>query len=105
MGEGRIDRAALDAGNSVPLARSVPVLATAVEDMIRLRFASDPPLRMPLETQRLAATGAKVDVRALFDYLDELKRSIPGPSSALRADIQWHGLLADAAETGRNRYN
>jgi len=105
MGEGRIDRASLDAGNAVPLARSIPVLATAVEDMIRLRFASDPPLRMPLEAQRLAGTGARVDVRALFDYLDELRRSIPGPSSALRADIQWHGLLADAAETGRNRYN
>ena len=105
MGQGRIDRASLDAGNAVPLTRSVPVLATAVEDMIRLRFASDPPLRMPLEAQRLAESGARVDVRALFDYLDELRRSMPGPSSALRADIQWHGLLADAAETGRSRRN
>lgn len=102
--EGRIDRGALDAGNALPLARSVPVLATAVEDMIRLRFASDPPLRMPLERQRLSAAAAKVDVRALFDYLDELRRSMPGPSSALRPDIQWHGLLADAAQTGRGAY-
>lgn len=105
MSEGRIDRAALDAGNELPLARSIPVLATAVEDMIRLRFGADPPLRMPLERERLAAAGAKVDVRALFHYLDELRRSIPGPSSALRADIQWHGLLADAAETGRHKDN
>lgn len=105
LGAGRIDRGAIDAGSALPLGRSVPVLATAVEDMIRLRFASDPPLRMPLERQRLGEAAAKVDVRALFDYLDELRRSIPGPSSALRADIQWHGLLADAAETGRSRYN
>ncbi len=105
LGEGRIDRTAIDAGSALPLARCVPVLATAVEDMIRLRFSSDPPLRMPLERQRLGAAAAKVDVRALFDYLDELRRSMPGPSSALRADIQWHGLLADAAETGRSRYN
>lgn len=105
LGEGRIDRGAIDAGSALPLARSVPVLVTAVEDMIRLRFASDPPLRMPLERRRLGDAAAKVDVRALFDYLDELRRSIPGPSSALRADIQWHGLLADAAETGRGRYN
>ncbi|MFW5970251.1 MAG: DNA polymerase III subunit delta' [Halofilum sp. (in: g-proteobacteria)] len=105
LGEGRIDRASLDAGNAVPLAQSIAVLAAAVEDMIRLRLASDPPLRMPMERQRLSGTAAKVDVRALFDYLDELRRSVPGPSSALRADIQWHGLLADAAETGRNRHN
>lgn len=105
LGEGRIERGAIEAGSAHPLARSVPVLATAVEDMIRLRFASDPPLRMPLERERLGRAASKVDVRALFDYLDELRRSIPGPSSALRADIQWHGLLADAAETGRGRYN
>jgi DNA polymerase-3 subunit delta' len=104
LGEGRVERGALEAGSALPLARTVPVLATAVEDMIRLRFASDPPLRMPLERQTLAAAAAKVDVRALFDYLDELRRSMPGPSSALRADIQWHGLLADAAETGRGRH-
>jgi len=105
LGEGRIDRGAIDAGSALPLSRSIPVLATAVEDMIRLRSASDPPLRLPLERRRLGEAAAKVDVRALFDYLDELRRSIPGPSSALRADIQWHGLLADAAETGRGRRN
>lgn len=105
LGDGRIDRSAIDAGSALPLARSIPVLATAVEDMIRLRFASEPPLRMPLERQRLGEASSRVDVRALFDYLDELRRSIPGPSSALRADIQWHGLLADAAETGRGRHN
>jgi hypothetical protein len=45
-----------------------------------------------------------VDVRALFQYLDALQRSLPGPSSALRADIQWPGLLADAGATRRGNH-
>ena len=101
--DGRVTPDAIAAGARVPLRTSVPLLVAAVEDIIRLRLAPEPRLRLSGERQRLAAAGAGVDVVALFHYLDELKRSIPGPSSALRADIQWQGLLADAAETGRSR--
>ena len=103
LGDGRVAPEAIAAGARVPLRTSVPLLISAVEDIIRLRLAPEPRLRLPGERQRLSAAGAGVDVAALFHYLDELKRSIPGPSSALRADIQWQGLLADAAETGRSR--
>ena len=101
--KGRVGADALAAGSGVPLARSVPLLITAVEDVIRLRQAPGTATRLPRHRDRLATAGSGLDVRALFDYLGQLRRSVPGPSSSLRADIQWHGLLAEAAETGRQR--
>jgi len=100
--DGHADPEAIAAGAQVPLASSVAVLVVAVQDMIRLRLATDPPLRLPQARTVLERAAVGVDVRALFQYLDALQRSLPGPSSALRADIQWPGLLADAAATRRD---
>ncbi len=100
---GRVDADAVNAGSGVALGRSVALLITAVEDIIRLRHAPGAGVRLPRHRERLAAAGAGVDVRALFDYLGQLQRSVPGPSSALRGDIQWQGLLAEAAAAGRHR--
>lgn len=94
----------LDAGTNLPLAISVPALARAVEDLVRLAMAGDaPPLRREDRRARMSRLVGRVDVGALFGYLDTIYRSNPGPSSSLRSDIQFEGLLADAAAIGRSR--
>lgn len=101
---GVVTAESLDAGTRLPLATTVPALARAVEDLVRLAMAgADGPLRREDRRARMSAVAARLDVGALFGYLDEVYRSIPGPSSSLRADIQFEGLLADAAAIGRSR--
>ncbi len=83
------------------LSVSVPALSAAVEDMLRLRYApATSRLRWPERRGRMQALVTQLDGPALFDYLDALYRSIPGPSSSLRSDTQYLGLLADAAAIG-----
>jgi hypothetical protein len=72
--------------------------------MIRMRIETEPHLRLPQARTALEREAAGVAVRALFQYSHGLQRSLPGPSSALRADIQWPGLLADAAATRRDSH-
>lgn len=84
--------------SGLPLQTSLPVLSTVVSDLIRLRTADATTERLhhPDHRQRMQDVAARLDVRAMFHYLDELNRAIPGPSSALRPDMQMQGLLADA---------
>lgn len=101
---GLVTPESLAAGSGLPLATSAPALARAVEDLIRLGMAGDGrPLRREDRRARMSALAGRVDVGALFGYLDEVYRSIPGASSSLRSDIQFEGLLADAAAIGRSR--
>lgn len=91
-------------GAGLPLAACAHALAGAVEDLIRLRMAGDErPLRREDRRRRMRALAGGLDAGALFGYLDEVYRSIPGPSSSLRPEIQFEGLLADAAALGRAR--
>lgn len=85
------------------LQTSLPVLSTVISDMIRLRTADAAVERLhhPDHRQRMQHIAARLDVRAMFHYLDELNRAVPGPSSALRPDMQMQGLLADATELRR----
>lgn len=96
---GQVTPEAQRMGARIALAEAVPLLITAVEDMIRLKLRPDGPVRLPHHRERLATASRRVDARALFDYRGQASRSLPGPSSALRADIQWQGLLAAAAAT------
>lgn len=101
---GSVPPEGLEAGTGLPLATSVPALARAVEDLLRLAMAGDgPPLHREDRRTRMRALAGGLDAGALFEYLDQLYRSIPGPSSSLRSDIQFEGLLADAAAIGRSR--
>ncbi len=86
-----------------PLAASVPLLATVITDLIRIRVAGDVArdLHHPAQRERLERVAARLDALALFHYLDELNRAVPGPSSALRPDMQIEGLLADATAVRR----
>lgn len=76
---------------------SVRAWIAAIEDLIRLGTDGEAPLRHFGHRDRLLALAPRLDARALFDYLDGLYRSMPGPSSALREDAQLEGLLAEAA--------
>lgn len=82
-----------------PLASSIPLLATVIADLIRIRVAGDVArdLHHPARRKRLEGVARQLDVPALFHYLDQLNRAVPGPSSALRPDMQLEGLLADAS--------
>lgn len=84
--------------SGLSLQAGLPVLSTVVSDLIRLRTADAAAERLqhPEHRQRMQAVAARLDVRAMFHYLDELNRAVPGPSSALRPDMQMQGLLADA---------
>jgi len=96
--QGGVGPADVAACGRMSLAQIVPLLASAVEDVVRLAHnpaAAD--LRHPEQRERMARLARGLDVRSLFDYLDELYRSVPGASSSLRADLQFQGLLADAA--------
>lgn len=81
----------------VPLDDIVRAWIIVVEDLLRLMHAPRGAVRLPDRHEELAAATRQVDERRLFDYLDTLYRSLPGPSSALRAPMQIEGLLADAA--------
>jgi len=72
-----------------------------IEDLLRLRRHPAARVRLPARRDELATLAPRLDERRLFDYLDELYRSIPGPSSALRAPMQIQGLLVDAAGMSR----
>lgn len=85
------------------LGDSVRAWIVTVEDMVRLRHAPDADLRLPARREELQAVALQVDVVRLFDYLEALYRSIPGPSSSLRESMQIQGLLADAAQVGAGR--
>lgn len=95
--------------SGLSLQASLPVLSAVMSDLIRLRTAdaASERLQHPEYRQRMQAVAARLDVRAMFHYLDELNRAVPGPSSALRPDMQMQGLLADATglrlATGPNR--
>jgi DNA polymerase-3 subunit delta' len=85
-----------------PLASTVPALTATIEDLLRLVHAPHRArLRRPHWRQRMEALVGRLDAAALFDYLDRAYRSVPGPSSSLRSDSQFLGLLADAAEVAR----
>ncbi len=80
----------------------VTALIATVEDLIRLLLISpDAALRHPEQRARMVALAEQLDARRLFDYLDGLYRSMPAAGDSLRADIQYQGLLADAAEIAR----
>ncbi|MDX1609369.1 MAG: DNA polymerase III subunit delta' [Halofilum sp. (in: g-proteobacteria)] len=87
----------------LPLQTSIPLLTTVVADLVRLRVAAAAEQRLhhPARREQLQRVAGRLDVRALFHYLDELNRAVPGPSSGLRPDMQVQGLLADAAALRR----
>lgn len=70
----------------------------AVEDILRLQHAPDARLRFPGRRSTLLDAAQRVDARNLFHYLDELYRSLPGPSSSLKPGMQIQGLLVGAAK-------
>jgi len=72
-----------------------------VEDMLRVAHAAGDCIRLRGQGERLARTAARLDARELFDYLDQLKRALPGPSQSLRSEMQLQGLLIAAAELAR----
>lgn len=88
----------LTQASGLSLQVSLPVLSAVVSDLIRLRTtdATAERLHHPEHRQRMQGIAARLDVRAMFYYLDGLNRAAPGPSSALRPDMQIQGLLADA---------
>lgn len=85
--------------SALPLQLSLPILSAVMSDLIRLRVADSTAERLhyPDRLQRMQAVAARLDVQAMFHYLDGLNRAVPGPSSSLRPDMQIQGLLADAA--------
>lgn len=87
----------------LPLQSSIPLLATVVADLIRLRVAAatDAHLQHPARRGQLQRVARRLDLRALFHYLDELNRAVPGPSSGLRPEMQIQGLLHDATALRR----
>lgn len=87
----------------LPLQTSLPVLSSVVSDLIRIRTvnAAAERLHHPDRLEHMRRVAGRLDVRAMFHYLDELNRAVPGPSSALRPDMQIQGLLADAAALRR----
>jgi len=86
-----------------PLASSLPLFTTVMADLLRLRVAgvSSGRLQHPVHGERMARIASRLDARAMFHYLDELNRAVPGPSSSLRPEMQIQGLLADAARLPR----
>ena len=86
-----------------PLATGIPSLSTVMADLIRIRVAGDVArdLHHPAQRERMERVAGRLDVLSMFHYLDELNRAVPGPSSALRTDMQIEGLLADAAALRR----
>lgn len=87
----------------LPLQTSLPLLSSVVSDLIRIRTANanEERLHHPDRLEHMQRLAGRLDVRAMFHYLDELNRAVPGPSSALRPDMQIQGLLADAAALRR----
>ena len=102
---GRVPEKALEQAAALPLADSIGTLITAVEDLVRIGVGGAEParLRRPEHAERMREVAGRLDARSVFDYLDELKRSVPGPSSALRPEFQIPGLLADATALCGNR--
>jgi len=101
---GAVPPQAIAAGATLSLASSIPLMIAVAEDLIRMAAAGEPAsLRFPERVERLRAIAGRVDVRGLFDYLGELYGSMPGPSGSLRSDIQFEGLLSDAASICRTR--
>lgn len=85
-----------------PLGPRVTALIATVEDLIRLLLMPpDTRLRHPEQRERMATLAPRLDARGLFHYLDALYRSMPAAGDSLRPDIQYQGLLADAAEIAR----
>lgn len=87
-----------------PLDSTLPLFASVIADVLRVRVAGSPAegLHHPGHLERMQRLALRLDERPLFDYLDELNRAVPGPSSSLRPDMQVQGLLADAAALGRS---
>lgn len=99
--QGRVPLAARG-DDRAPLGPRVTALIATVEDLIRLvLMPSGARLRHPEKGERMAALTPRLDARALFDYLDALYRSMPAAGDSLRPDIQYQGLLADAAQIAR----
>lgn len=90
------------ADDRAPLGPRVTALIATVEDLIRLALMpAGARLRHPEQGERMAALTPRLDARELFDYLDALYRSMPAAGDSLRPDIQYQGLLADAAQIAR----
>ncbi len=101
---GRVPAEAGAAGDRSALAAQIGTLAATVEDLIRLSLQPAGEhrwLNRPEERERMQALAPRMDARRLFHYLDGLYRSMPAAGDALRSDIQYRGLLADAAEIAR----
>jgi DNA polymerase-3 subunit delta' len=102
--KGTVAPSLLAAAGQHPLESSVPLFSTVMADLLRLRVAGAGTGRLqhPLHEERMARIAARLDARAMFHYLDELNRAVPGPSSSLRPEMQIQGLLADAARLPRS---
>lgn len=102
---GRVPAEATGAGDRSAMVAQVTTLIATVEDLIRLRLLPeaerDQRLNRPEQRERMQALAGRLDARRLFDYLDELYRSMPTAGDSLRSDIQYQGLLADAVAIAR----
>ncbi len=83
---------------AVPLDEVVRAWILVIEDLIRLRQVPDAAVRLGSHHDTLISLVRQVDARALFDYLDQLYRSVPGPSSPLKPALQIQALLVAASQ-------
>lgn len=93
---------AAQALGAMPLETAVRAWIAALEDILRLGHVDDPRLVLSWREADLRAAAEQVDVRRLFDYLDQLYRAVPGAGSGLRGPMQLQGLLVEAAGARRD---
>ncbi|MEX1081307.1 MAG: DNA polymerase III subunit delta' [Halofilum sp. (in: g-proteobacteria)] len=101
--QARVPAAATGERDRTQMAAQMTALIAVVQDLIMLSLMPERErLHRPDQRERMMPLAARLDARRLFDYLDGLYRSVPGASDSLRSDIQYQGLLADAAEIARD---